>query len=166
MLKFIKFQEVFSQLGSAITLSDEHFSILEQFVCYLYDYKSKSIDVVRFKILDKKYVCQNKVMDIYSLPPCKQVLFLHSSRANSIAYLWKSSVLPVVSAHDVIGIGWNQEGTIQWVEEEFPSDIKEILNDLDYNEANNVESNSESESTNNSDDDDDDFFLVFVLFNF
>ena len=87
MLKFTRVQEVFSMLGSPILLSQEHIDTLEEFVCYLYSYKSKNIDNARFQIFNKKYIRHNKVIDLSSLPPCKRVLFSHSSRANSISYL-------------------------------------------------------------------------------
>ena len=60
MLKFTRFQEVFSMLGSSILLPQEHIDTLEEFVCYLYSYKSKNIDNARFQSFNKKYVLQNK----------------------------------------------------------------------------------------------------------
>ena len=92
ILNLTRFQGVFLMLGSFFLLPKEHIYTLEEFACYLYSYKSKNIDNSRFQIFNKKYIRQNKVIDLSSLPPCKRVLFSHSSRANSISHLWKSSL--------------------------------------------------------------------------
>ena len=84
------------------------------------------------KISTKKYVHRNEVIDLPSLPPCGHVLYLHSSRANSIAYLWKSSIRPIGNAQVMLDTGWNHDGTIQWVDEVFPSGIESILIDPNY----------------------------------
>ena len=49
----------------------------------------------------KKYTRQNKVVDLSSLPPCNQVLQLHTARANTIAAIWKSSVIPMINLSEL-----------------------------------------------------------------
>jgi hypothetical protein len=117
MVKFSTFQDAFATLGSTVMLTDKNFSVLEEYVCNLYGVKSRNVNEVRFKLFHQKYSRCNKIMDLSVLPPCRQVLFLHSSRANTVAYLWKSSNRPVVNARDVIGTGWYNNGVIQWIEE-------------------------------------------------
>ena len=101
MTKFSKFESAFENLGSMSMLSDEEFCTFEEFVCNLYGSKESGVDLVRYQIFMKKYATQKKVVDLSSLPTCKQVLQLHAARANTIAAIWKSSVIPLIDVSEI-----------------------------------------------------------------
>ena len=48
-------------------------------------------------------------------------------RANYIAKVWKSSLSPIVNFPDITDYGWTSSGQVIWTNEEFPSDIVELL---------------------------------------
>ena len=106
MTKFSKFELVFENLGSTYNLSAEEFEKLEEFVCTLYGLKGTEVDAVRYQIFMKEYATQIKVVDLSLLPPCKQVLRLHSARANAIATMWKLSTIPETNLSEIINVGW------------------------------------------------------------
>ena len=64
---------------------------LAKYVCKLYGLSDTTVNRVRFKIVEKKYQNDNKIVDISLLPPYCSTLRLHILRANTIAYLWKQS---------------------------------------------------------------------------
>ena len=61
------------------------------------------------------------------LPPCKQSLVLHLKRANYIAKLWKSCLIPRIEFPDITEHGWKSNGDILWTTNEFPDRIVELL---------------------------------------
>ena len=63
------------------------FDQLEQFVCFLYFAKVKSINTARCKKFDQKLQREHEVADLASLPPLMQVLLYHAKQANMIAYM-------------------------------------------------------------------------------
>ena len=65
-----KSQNPFSILGENWEVSNDLFFMLEEYVCQLYGYWNKSTDRVRFQIYDKKYIKENKVINMAALPPC------------------------------------------------------------------------------------------------
>ena len=127
MKKFSKFELVFENLGSIYNLSTEEFEKLEEFVCTLYGLKGTEVDAVRYQIFIKKHTTQTKVVDLSLLPPCKQVLRLHSARANAIATMWKSSTIPEINLSEIINVGWYTDMSIQWTENEFPENLTDML---------------------------------------
>ena len=80
--KHNRFEECFAFLGTRLALAGETINILEEYVCYLYGVKSRSVNDARWKIFDKKYQRENKKPDLASLPPCHQVFLLHALRSN------------------------------------------------------------------------------------
>ena len=60
---------------------------LEKYICHLCGYQRSSVNEVRYKMFHSKHMNINhsKVVDLLLLPPCQQVLNLHSLRANCIA---------------------------------------------------------------------------------
>ena len=61
------------------------------------------------------------------LPPCKQSLVLHLKRANYIAKLWKSCLIPRIEFPDITEHGWKSNGDVLWTTNEFPDSIVELL---------------------------------------
>ena len=119
-------------------------SLLEEFVCYLYGYHQKDVNVVRFRIHSKKLRQENKVVDLATLPPCKSVLKLHILRANAVAKIWKCTDAPIINVPDLKDHGWNSDGEIQWLDDAFPDDINEMLFDPAFIDE--MEFGSEDES--------------------
>ena len=129
LTKYSKFEDTFSELGNSHELDSSLISKLEEFVCYLYGYREKSIDRVRFEMFEKKSRCQNKVPDLASFPPCHKVLLHHSKRSNAIAYIWKHSLSANIDYPEINECGWELDGSIHWVDECFPFEVEEILVD-------------------------------------
>ena len=100
---------------------------LEEFTCYIYGYREKNINNVHFMMFKRKQAREHKVVDLSTLPPCKEVLSYHTRRANLVSYLWKNSLVSQLDYPDVINHGWNIDGTVHWLDEEFPKDIENIL---------------------------------------
>ena len=108
-------------------LNDDNFKILEEFTCLLYGLRDNSVDVVRHKILEKKYSKDDKVVELALLPPCRLVLLFHAQRANYVAKLWRSSLTSFVEMPPIFENGWNNDSTILWVDDVFPYDVTDIL---------------------------------------
>jgi len=102
-------------------------SKLEEFVCYLYGYREKSIDKVRLRMFEKKTSGQHKVPDLSTFPPCQRVLNNHCKRSNTIAYIWKNSLTAQIEYPDLELNEWQHDGSIDWVDEYFPDEIEDIL---------------------------------------
>ena len=130
-----KFKRSFAKLGDDWQLSDQLFTELEEFTCYLYGARSKDINKLRYKIFDKKYTKENKIIDMCTLPPCRSVLKLHAERANFVAALWKRSTQSNIGTPSITSSGWSNDGTITWIDSAFPSEIEDILLDDEYDES-------------------------------
>ena len=130
--KSSKFQRAFSRLGEDWQLSDELFSKVEEFVCYLYGSRLKDINLLRFNMYTKKYIKENKIIDMCSLPPCRSVLKLHSMRANFVAAIWKRSISPNVEPPEISESGWLPDGSVRWINDAYPRDIEDIFFDDEY----------------------------------
>ena len=77
---------MFASLGDTWDLSEENIVLLEEFVCYLYGGKRKSVDALRYKKYENVYRTKNKIQDLSLLPPStRRSLMLHLKRANYIA---------------------------------------------------------------------------------
>ena len=62
--KFEKFHDCFSNLGVQYEMSEELFKQLEEFVCYLYGMRIKSVNEVRWRLFEKKHKRENKIADL------------------------------------------------------------------------------------------------------
>jgi hypothetical protein len=127
-----KFVYAFERLGNEWQLSSELFALLEEFVCHLYGYHQKSINIVRHQMFMKKYASDNKCIDMSVLPPCRSVLHLHADRCNFVANMWKQSIIPKIDIPPIDSCGWYQDGSIQWIDKAFPDEITDILLDPEY----------------------------------
>ena len=127
--------------------------MLEEYVCQLYGYRSKSTDSVRFRIYDKKYTKENKIIDMAALPPCSSVLKLHILRSNMVAALWKRSSNATIEMPDITEHGWDLNGNIDWIVESFPQDVEDILLHEEYEDLDDYLDENDGESDNDDDDD-------------
>ena len=100
---------------------------LAKYVCKLYGLSDTTVNRVRFKIVEKKYQNDNKIVDISLLPPYCSTLRLHILRANTIAYLWKQSQNAII---DITTNGQINYDEIKWVESVFLQDIENLV--VDY----------------------------------
>ena len=135
MKKDPSFINAFNRLGENwdIEQDDAILSTIEKYVCYLYSQKKEdSVNVVRYNLFDKKYDKEKKVIDMSLLPPCRSVLMLHIKRANYVAKLSKSALISWINPRDILDNGWNQDGSIYWVNEIFPQEVEEILVDPSF----------------------------------
>ena len=94
--KYEKFERCLINLGIESSLSSSSFSTLQEFVSVLYGRKLKSVNEACYAIFEKKRQKENKIIDMAALPPCENVLHLHSKRANAVAYMWRNAVNPIV----------------------------------------------------------------------
>ena len=139
-------------LGNSIPLNDDGLLQLEEFVCYLYGVKTKSVNDARWNIFNQKYKRENKVPDLSSLPPCQQALYYHSKRSNLVAYIWRKSQQPSFDLPDISEYGWFADGQIQWIDDAFPEDVEHLLlNDENYEDENDEFYDSEIDSDDNID---------------
>ena len=148
MTAYNKFQECFANLGESWIPSVSIFTVLEEYVCYLYSHRNKSVKSVRYKMFEKKLSGENKSVDIASIPPCKSVLNLHIKRANIVAKIWKNSGIQQIEIPN--DYGWDSNGNIIWIEEAFPSSVEDVLFDEAYDkdgyeQYEDVESDDEAE---------------------
>ena len=86
------FVQYFSSLGSMESVSEDQFQTLEKYVYLLYGNKLRNVDNARNHLSKRKNEQYNKFIDLALLPPCQNVLRLHSKRANFVAYLWEQSL--------------------------------------------------------------------------
>ena len=105
-----KFVYAFERLGNEWQLSSELFALLEEFVCHLYGYHQKSMNIVRHQMFMEKYVSDNKCIDMSVLPPSRSVLRLHADRCNFVAKLWKQPIIPKIDIPPIDSCGWYQKG--------------------------------------------------------
>ena len=139
-------------LGNSIPLNDDGLLQLEEFVCYLYGVKTKSVNDARWNIFNQKYKRENKVPDLSSLPPCQQALYYHSKRSNLVAYIWRKSQQPSFDLPDISEYGWFADGQIQWIDDAFPEDVEHLLlNDENYEDENDEFYGSEIDSDDDID---------------
>ena len=90
------------------------------------------MDFARYQLFMKKHATPKKVVDLSLLPPCRPVLKLHAARANAIDAMWKSSTIPEINLSGIINVGWYSDMSIQWTENEFPEDLRDMLLDSDH----------------------------------
>ena len=92
----VKFETAFKLLGISWDLSEETFSMLEEFTWYLYGYKQNNISEVS-RLFSKKYGNEHKVVDLSLLTPCQSVLKLHAERPNIVSMKWRKSLQPIIN---------------------------------------------------------------------
>ena len=126
-----EFQQAFRIVGDDWELSDEVIKILEKFVCKLYNSGQTSVNAARFQLFDKKFVRENKAIDLSLIPP----LLKHLQRSNYVAKIWKSSIFPIFECPHPGQFGWNGDMEIEWCADIFPTEIESLLFDCVYSDG-------------------------------
>ena len=143
--------QIFGELGSQDSASENTAAGLEKFVCFLYGGKRlSSVNRVRKTIFWRSYSRDNKVIDLSLLPPCQTSLERHIRRATYLARIWRQASHPMMNIQDPQFYGWNEDLSTDWISVPYPEDISELLlaNDEEMTA-------SESESSDDDTDDDD-----------
>ncbi|GFO06116.1 hypothetical protein PoB_003262100 [Plakobranchus ocellatus] len=86
-------KDTFSRFGTLETISGQDMQVTETFVCQLYGKPSHtSVDKVRQCFKGKKGLLSNSEgVDLSQMPPCQDVLMLHTQRANFQTKIWRAS---------------------------------------------------------------------------
>ena len=87
------------------------------------------------KMFDKKFVKEEKVIDLSLLPPCQSTLYLLILHSNYVTRIWKCSLINVVEFPGIMENGWMENSEIFWVDDAFPDDIMDILVDEDFDKG-------------------------------
>ena len=112
-----KFLAALTILGNKVTLDDETFSTLEEeYTCCLYGSNRKNINRPRFQKFTQKYEREEKYVDLFLLPPCRNSLLLHTQQANRATYLMKRANTAIVLTGNNI-----------WAIEYFPEKIADVV---------------------------------------
>ena len=99
-----------------------------------------------------KHAKENKVIDLSALPPCCNVLRIHSERANFVAKIWRSSLKNKIDEESFVNQGWDEYDNIRWIDQAFPNDISGIFFDNSYDdEKYDFGSNNEASQDENED---------------
>lgn len=111
------YQEAFLELGRAWAVSDELFKKLEEITCRMYVPSTHITDV---SLLRYQLFCTRRgEVESSQLPPCQDCLFMHVTRANYQAAIWRRSLQSQPSVPSPNDHGWstNDEGQleIQWM---------------------------------------------------
>ena len=114
MLKNQSCIEFFASFGEKSELSDDHFEIVQKFVCELYGHKEENTNIVRYKL----YAAKQGKLDPKSLPPCSDSLKLHTERALYQAFIWRNCLKSHPDIPSPVGHGWevddNGDYAITW----------------------------------------------------
>ena len=113
-----------------------------------------SVDELRGKLFWNRLKKNNKVPDLSTLPPCSSSLRKHTARAHYIAKMWKLADAPIQSLDHFDCNGWLPDGTIDWIDEPYPSDV-EILFTVQQNSPS-IEDDEEDDDMTESEQDDGD----------
>ena len=143
---FPRFLSNLQRLGTNLVLDEETIKGIEEYVCYLYGSKLKYLNQVRWKNFEQKFKKERKVIDLASLPPCKQVFNYHLERSNYIAYVWRNSINANIEMPPIQNHGWTVEGSIYWMNDAFPEDVEDLLAEDDSSDYEHELIGSDSES--------------------
>ena len=127
LTKYSKFEDAFSQLSDSEDIDSNLLERLGEFVFYLYGYRETSVNRVRLRMFEKNIRSCNKVPDLSSFPPCKQVCDYHCKRANAVTYIWEQSLSATIRYPIIEENGWDPDGNIHLVDDYFPCDVEDIL---------------------------------------
>ena len=85
------FLRAFTELGTDWDMTEQQVNAIEQYMCALYRSKKKSVNDVRYDLLEKKQNKEGKTIDLSLIPPCFSSLYLQIKRANFVSKWWKST---------------------------------------------------------------------------
>ena len=127
--QYVKFREAFQVLGTEWVVTDELFTRLQEFTCFLYSSNPGTTDIndLRYRLF-----CARKG-DIESdqLPPCADTLRKHCDRANYQTAIWRRSFQRCPGIPSPVEHGWRlEEGrlTVDWMNgEPAPKAVLKLL---------------------------------------
>ena len=122
------FVELFSSLGTEVTVSEELVRRLEWFVCSLYGYpRIQSVNEARRKVFWDRFHKEKKIIDLSLMPPCSSNLRYHIMRANYVAYIFRHAGQLQMDLESPDGHGWNADGNVVWSDICYPQEIDALL---------------------------------------
>lgn len=96
-----EFVSAFSNLGSSEVVCEETINDLDLFTCRLFgDQTATTVNDARYNAFTKGKFGED------CLPPNKDALLLHITRANYVAYIWRRCLSPTIDAPDFCNHGW------------------------------------------------------------
>ncbi|GFO00341.1 hypothetical protein PoB_002684600 [Plakobranchus ocellatus] len=134
-------QDTFSRLGPLETISGQDMQVIETFVCQPYGKPSHiSVDKVRYNKVrqcfkGKKGILSNsEAVDLSQMPPCQDVLMLHTQTANFQTKIWRASSSNFPGLPKPENNRWRLSSSggleIKWFSKDFiPKEIQNILQD-------------------------------------
>ena len=140
-------------------MTDELINNAEKFVCKLYkDNHCESVNELQAKKFWKCLQKNGKVIDLSLSPPCSSTLRKHTSQAHYIAKMWKLASYPLQNLDPFADNGWCVNGSIDWIECAFPSDVITLFcEEKESDTQSDVEEQEEDNyNIDNEDDDIDD----------
>ena len=124
-----KFRELFQVLGTEWEVSDELFTSLQEFTCFMYSSNPGTTDVndLRYRL----FCAKKGDLDSSQLPPCVDTLRKHCERANYQVAIWRRSLQRCPQIPSPVGHGWSlEEGRlmVNWMSgEPAPMAVLELL---------------------------------------
>lgn len=113
MLNRHKYQSAFQDIGETFTVSSETCSLFEEFVCDLYKTKEVEVGSARYMLFTK-----TEKIEPHLLPPSRDALQLHISRANYQASIWRRALDPKPTIPAPFSHGWqevNGKVEVKWL---------------------------------------------------
>ena len=117
IMKGGKLQKAMEGLGKSWVLSEELFTLLQEFVCKMYASQTSlcKVNDLRYQLFRVK----KGDVDSSQLPPCQDTLMLHAMRANYQACIWKRCLEQETDTPSPEGHGWMIEDgqiVIDWMQ--------------------------------------------------
>ena len=123
-----EFSDLFAKLGTEINVTEAMYNDLPKYFCRLYgERRVKEVNGARSTIFWRKIKKENKVIEIFLLPPCQSSLRWHIVRSNYVVRMWRSALMPVMSPDDPQNHGWLPDLKTDWIDEPCPEDVTELL---------------------------------------
>ncbi|GFO26910.1 hypothetical protein PoB_005341500 [Plakobranchus ocellatus] len=131
-------KDTFSRFDTLETISGQDMQVIETFVCQLYGKPSHTrvrYDKVRQYFKGKKGILSNSEGVVLSqMPPCQDVLTLHTQRANLQTKIWRASSSNFPDLPKPENNGWclSSSGGLErkWFSKDFiPNELQDILTD-------------------------------------
>ena len=115
MIKNQEYIECFSEIGVQSDVSSDLMDGIERFVSHMYGGRGCEANELRYQLYCKsrgRIGCEN-------LPPCRNVLLLHTRRANYQAHIWRDSLVQIQEQLDPTDYGWMTDDSgcldIEWM---------------------------------------------------
>ena len=97
---------------------------------------------------------KKRIIDLTLLPPCRMSLHLCIRRSNYIARIWRQAETDMMELENPKDHGWNDDFSLQWPEDVFPTDVMRQLDD-EITKESDYDTDSDDEVDLDEDEDDD-----------